>query len=226
MKVHVNNIDLFYEKKGQGRPLVMVHGNGEDHTIFDEAVERLQERFTCYCVDSRSHGQSTEVAELHYEDMANDIIAFMEALDLRNVAFYGFSDGGIIGLLAAPRCDRITTLVVSGANLSYKGVKKYLTYVLKVLYLFKKDPKIRLMLQEPNIPEDYVKNIAVPTLVLAGSKDLILEQETRRIAAAIPGAQLRILDGEGHGSYIIHKNTIGKILMDYLPEENTRPEEE
>ena len=226
MIAHVNGVDLFYEKTGQGRPLVMVHGNGEDHTIFDEAVEVLRERFTCYCVDSRSHGQSTEAGELHYEDMAEDMIAFMEELDLRNVAFYGFSDGGIVGLLTAPRCDRITTLVVSGANLSHKGGKKYLTYALKVLYLFKKDPKIQLMLQEPNIPEEYVRKITIPTLVLAGSKDLILEQETRRIAAAIPGAELRILDGEGHGSYIVHKNTIAKILLDYLSEETKKPEEE
>ena len=66
MTAHVNGIDLYYEMTGSGRPLVMVHGNGEDHTIFDEAVGLLKDRFACCCVDSRGHGQSTQVSELHY----------------------------------------------------------------------------------------------------------------------------------------------------------------
>ena len=58
MIAHVNGIDLFYEKAGEGRPLLLVHGNGEDHTIFDEAAAELAGSFTCYAVDSRCHGQS------------------------------------------------------------------------------------------------------------------------------------------------------------------------
>lgn len=33
MKILVNGIELFYEISGQGRPLILVHGNGEDHHI-------------------------------------------------------------------------------------------------------------------------------------------------------------------------------------------------
>ncbi len=47
MKITVNQVELFYEVVGSGDPLVMVHGNGEDHTIFDEAVELLSPHFTC-----------------------------------------------------------------------------------------------------------------------------------------------------------------------------------
>ena len=92
-------------------------------TIFDRAIDVLEKSYCCYAVDSRCHGQSGEGA-LHYEDMAEDMLAFLEALDLRDVIFYGFSDGGIIGILAASRTDRITTLVTSGANLTPKGVQK------------------------------------------------------------------------------------------------------
>ena len=111
MIAEVNGIRLFYEKTGQGRPLVMVHGNGEDHTIFDEAVRELRQDYTCYCLDSRCHGKSTDTAELHYRDMATDVILFIRALGLKDVIFYGFSDGGIIGLMAASRCEQI---LVSG----------------------------------------------------------------------------------------------------------------
>ena len=42
MTVKVNGIELFYETVGEGRPLVMVHGNGEDHTIFRAKRRILQ----------------------------------------------------------------------------------------------------------------------------------------------------------------------------------------
>jgi hypothetical protein len=97
MFITVNGIRLYYEKYGEGRPLVMLHGNGEDCTIFDRAWPILEKRFCCYLVDSRSHGQSEE-GELHYETMAKDMLYFLDMLDLRDVIFYGFSDGGIVGL--------------------------------------------------------------------------------------------------------------------------------
>ena len=215
MKAHINGIDLHYEKTGSGRPLVMVHGNGEDHTIFDEAVNVLKDSFTCYCVDSRGHGKSTAVSEFHYEDMAADILAFMEQMDLRDAVFYGFSDGGIVGLLAAARSPRITTLIVSGANLTPEGVKPGLRALFRVLYFFRKDPKIALMLTEPNITDELLRSIRAKTLVLAGSKDIIVEKETRHIADTIPGAALKILEGESHGSYIVHKERIGTLILDF-----------
>ena len=56
----------------------------------------------------------------------------------------------------------------------------------------------------------------MPTLVTAGSKDLIREDETRLIAKSIPGAKLMILEGEGHGTYIVHKTKIAEILRKEL----------
>ena len=212
MFIGVNGIQLFYKKTGQGRPLILVHGNGEDHTIFDEAVEVLKEHFTCYAVDSRGHGLSSPCRELHYTDMAQDMIAFMTELDLQNVAFYGFSDGGIIALLAAMECSRITNLAVSGANLTTKGTKMWFQLMLKAESLLKKDPLIELMKNEPDIAPAQLAQIRIPTLVTAGSKDLISESETRKIAESIPNARLMILKGESHGSYIVHSTKIAKIL--------------
>ena len=107
MLMHVNGINLFYEVSGSGRPLIMVHGNGEDHTIFKEAVDILNDHFRVYAIDSRDHGQSSKVSDLHYSDMADDILVFMNDLNLTDVTFYGFSDGGILGLLLAQKIGYI-----------------------------------------------------------------------------------------------------------------------
>lgn len=60
MKIVVNGSELFYEVTGQGRTMILVHGNGEDHHIFDQLVEVLKEYYTCYCIDSRGHGESSQ----------------------------------------------------------------------------------------------------------------------------------------------------------------------
>ena len=127
MIAQVNGIELFYEKAGEGRPLLMVHGNGEDHTIFDRAVGLLKKKYTCYAVDSRCHGRSSAFAELHYEDMARDMIAFMEALDLEDVIFYGFSDGGIVGLLAAAERYVPEPLRVSSTPVRFSSSRAFRT---------------------------------------------------------------------------------------------------
>ena len=211
---HVNGIELYYEVKGNGRPLLMVHGNGEDHTIFDEASEILKDRFTVYLVDSRDHGQSTKVSDLHYSDMADDLLVFLNDLDLKDVTFYGFSDGGILGLLLAQKTDRISRLIVSGANMTPNGVKGWLKTVIKIMYFFNKDGKLRMMLREPNITAEELSSIKVPTTVIAGEKDLVTRKETEAIAAAIPGSKLRIIKGEGHGSYIVHKTAVADLILE------------
>ena len=214
MFIEVNGTRLYYEKRGEGRPLILLHGNGEDHTIFQQALLLLEKRFCCYAVDSRCHGQSGGGA-LHYPDMAADMRCFMEELDLRDVIFYGFSDGGIVGLLAAPQTDRISTLIVSGANLTPMGIKLWERLKMRVEYLFRKDPKLALMLNEPYISDDILARIRADTLVLAGDSDVIYEEETRHIADAISGAELQILEDENHGSYIVHSEKIAKLIIDY-----------
>ena len=216
MIAKVNGVELYYEKSGEGRPLLLVHGNGEDHTIFNEAVRELRQDFCCYAVDSRGHGRSSRVKALHYEDMAADMLALLEALDLRDAVFYGFSDGGIVGLLTAAKTDRVTTLIVSGANLSPRGVKKKLRAQLWLLNKLKPDEKLALMLREPQISDATLRAVRAETLVLAGTDDLILPEETQHIAAMIPNADLQFVEGEDHGSYIVHSAKIAGIIREYV----------
>ena len=220
MIAEVNGIRLFYEQYGAGSPLILIHGNGEDHTIFDEAVETLSCRFTCYSLDSRGHGRSAYRGVFHYRDMAADLLAFMEALDLSDVTVVGFSDGGIIGLIAASQTDRISNLIVCGANTSPQGVKNGFRLTISLVNRIKKDPLFDLMLTEPDISAEELGRIRARTLVLAGSRDLVKESDTKFIATRIPGAKFSILIGEGHGSYIVHSEKIANLVLGFVSEKN------
>ena len=219
MNITVNGMELYYEVVGSGTPLIMVHGNGETHEIFDKAAELLSKRFTCYLLDSRGHGRSQKVAEYHYADMAEDVYQFIQALHLEHVTYYGFSDGGIIGLLlASEHPDLLDRMILSGANTRPDAVRKWLATVFRIVNRIHRNPLFELMLTEPHITKEQLQSIQTPTLVLAGSKDLVVEEDTRFIATNIPNATLKILDGEGHASYIVHKTKVAELILEYVGE--------
>ncbi|WP_294578297.1 alpha/beta fold hydrolase [uncultured Thomasclavelia sp.] len=216
MEIVVNGVKLYYQKIGHGKPLIMVHGNGEDHHIFDEAVTILKEKYTCYCLDSRGHGQSQIVDEYDYQIMADDVIALIQSLGLKDVYYYGFSDGGIIGLYVALKSNLIDKMVLSGTNYQVRGIKFWVRLLMRCEYLIKRDAKILMMLKQPHLTINELQQIQIPALIVAGSKDLIKYDHTRSLAKALKRGQLLIIPGENHGSYIIKSQKIAKILLDYL----------
>jgi len=118
MIIRVNNIDLFYEKSGNGKPLILLHGNGEDHHIFDKISEKLRQDYTLYAIDSRNHGQSVKTNDYSYDTMAEDIYCFIRELDLEKVHIIGFSDGAIISLILAMKHSEILDkMALLGVNL-------------------------------------------------------------------------------------------------------------
>lgn len=217
MYIQLNGQVIYYEKAGEGSPIILIHGNGETHKTFDALVPLLAKKHTVYALDTRGHGQSASVTTYHYEDMAKDVVAFAKALDLVRPAFYGFSDGGIIGLIIASNHPTLlSALAISGANLTPKGAKLRYRIYDRLLYMKTKNPQIYLMIKEPKIRKSALSSIRIPTLVLAGAKDLIKKSESKRIASAIPGATLNILPGEDHFSYVVNSPKLFPLLEDFF----------
>ena len=221
MTINVNGIDLYYELTGSGQPVVLLHGNGETHEIFDRLTPRLAEAgHAVYAVDSRGHGRSGKSDKekpLSYYDMTEDVAEFIQKLELVEPILYGFSDGGIVGLLLAGKYPGLLSkLIVSGANLTPKGIKAGWALRFRLTYFFTKDPNMRLMLTEPNIQKEDLEKISAPVLVLAGEQDIIKEEETRRIHEAIPNSTLQILKNENHDSYVVHSDKLYDIIKHFL----------
>ena len=213
----VNGLKLFYHKEGSGRPVILLHGNGEDHTIFDVAIKDLARSYTVYALDSRAHGKSDPVPTLTYREMAGDVAAFIRQQGLEKPALVGFSDGGVVALLVALRWpDLPGRLVVAGANMTPAGIKQPWRILMRVQNRIPPAPKLDLMLTQPHLAGWQLTGITAPTLVLAGEKDLIDEGQTRRIARSIPGAKLLILPGETHSSYVVHSDKLYPAMANFL----------
>ena len=88
----------FYEEHGQGEPLVLVHGYGQDHTAWLDPLDDYARYFRTIIIDARGGGQSG-VPEPGYKilDMVHDVTALMDHLKLDKTHFSGFSMGGAIG---------------------------------------------------------------------------------------------------------------------------------
>jgi pimeloyl-ACP methyl ester carboxylesterase len=80
--IELNGITLYYEVSGTGPAILLLHGNGEDHSIFNETAELLRKDYTVYALDSRDHGKSSRVQTLSYEEMAEDVAEFVRMLKL------------------------------------------------------------------------------------------------------------------------------------------------
>lgn len=213
MYIQLNGQIIYYEKTGEGSPVILMHGNGETHKIFDVLIPKLAEKHTVYAMDSRGHGLSASAGEFHYEDMAEDVFSFVQALELVKPAFFGFSDGGIAGLIAASKHPALfSALAAGGANMTPSGLKFSARQNIRLSYLKKKDPLTGLMLKEPHITKADLSRIRIPTLILAGSKDMVKTSETKKIAAAIPDASLKILKDETHASYVVHSPKLFPLL--------------
>lgn len=217
MNIEVNDIDIYYEVYGEGKPIILLHGNSETHEIFDRLIERLENNYKVYAIDSRCHGKSEKTEEISYDLMAVDMIEFIKKLKIDKPIVYGFSDGGIIGLLVAIKQPKLLSkLIISGANLNPNGMSKSMLIISKIGYFITRNKLFKMMIKEPNISRKDLEKIEIPTYVLAGEKDVIMEEHTRLIAENIKNSKLKIIPKENHSSYVVHSEKIYDIIKKYI----------
>ena len=217
MYIQLNSQVICYEKTGEGTPVILIHGNKGDHHTFDELVGVMSREHTVYAMDSRGHGESATPKEYHYSDMADDVLNLIDALDIISPALVGYSDGGIVALLAAIKAsNKLSRIVCCGANLTPAGIHHKDLREIKKDYKRDNDPRTLLMLVEPDIGASELQRISVPALIIAGEKDCIKERETNKIASNIKNAQMLILPGEDHSSYIEHTDKIYNYIYRFL----------
>ena len=217
MYIEVNGIRLFYEVYGEGKPIVLLHGNQESHDIFDKLIAKLESEYKIYAIDSRCHGKSENSDEISYKLMCDDVIEFIKKLNIKSPILYGFSDGGIIGLLVAIKEPEVlSNLIISGAQLNPNGGTLFTIMLDKLVYFFTRNKLVKMMVKEPDISLNDLHKISIPVHVIAGEKDLIKYEHSKLIADNIKNSTLEIVPKESHGSYIVHNDKIYEIIKKYL----------
>jgi len=96
-KITVNGVTLHYEEKGSGlETIVFSHSYLLDNTHFAPQIEALGDRYRCIAYDHRGHGQSQAPKDGYdMENLYNDAVALIEALNCAPCHFVGLSTGDL-----------------------------------------------------------------------------------------------------------------------------------
>lgn len=116
-KIKLGNMHLAYISKGEGLPIIMVHGLGGNATHWQRNIESLSKNYKCIAVDLPGYGSSDKVlsndstAQLSF--YATILLQFIEALKLNQVALMGHSMGAQVAILTALKApEKISKLIL------------------------------------------------------------------------------------------------------------------
>lgn len=117
-KAKIGEIQINYEEYGQGPPLIMVLGLGQDLTTWGLQIPELSNHFRLILLDNRDSGKSSRCSETYTtETMAMDILGLMDYLGIDKTHLLGTSMGGMIAqhvAIMAP--ERVSSLILSSTT--------------------------------------------------------------------------------------------------------------
>lgn len=211
------DITHHYIEKGDGHPLILLHGNGENCDYFSHQIDAFSKRYRVIALDTRGHGQTPRGEKpFTIRQFADDLLKFMNLKAIEKSHILGFSDGANIAMIFAMKYpERVDRLILNGGNLDASGVKRSTQIPIEIGYWFasrfaNKSAEAKahaemlgLMVNDPNIAPSDLRKITAPTLVIAGTRDMIKESHTRLIAANITNVELAFVPGN---HFIANKN--------------------
>lgn len=131
--VQVNNIDLYYEVRGQGQPLLFIHGLGSSTRDWEYQLPYFVERYQVITCDLRGHGKSSKPPGRYtIPGFADDVGQLLKALNVGPTHLVGLSLGGAVALqtaIAFPRLVQSLVIVNSGPKIPMKTLKERLRIV-------------------------------------------------------------------------------------------------
>src|SRR4051812_11767010 len=195
----VNGIDLYYERHGSGRPLILLHGGLMSSAMFGPVLPALAADHEVIAVDLQGHGRTADIDRpIDVRLMADDIAALIDHLGLDRPDLVGYSLGGGVALqVAAKHPSKVRRLVTASVNIRpdaiYPAIREQQGQVSAAAADFMRDPPLSQLSQRaaprredfPRLldkigaamAEDFdfteeARGLQVPTLVVAADADM------------------------------------------------------
>ena len=117
-RIKTNNVELYCEIHGEGKPLVLISGLGYSSWQWHKLVPFLAEHFQVITFDNRGVGQSDKPAGPYTAQMlAADTVGLLEALNIVTATIMGHSMGGFIAqAIALDFPKRVDRLILCSTN--------------------------------------------------------------------------------------------------------------
>ena len=131
--IHINSINMNYEIRGEGEPLILIHGLGSSLRDWEMQVPVFAEKYQVITFDARGHGSTHKPNGPYAMPMFSaDTAALMKALYIESAHLVGISMGGMIAFqLAVDRPELIKSMVIANAapELMIRSLKERMVVV-------------------------------------------------------------------------------------------------
>ncbi len=198
----VNGMAMHYEVSGEGEPLVVLHGAYMSIPAMGAIIPMLAETHRVYAVELQGHGRTEDIDRpITYPNLADDVAAFMDAVDLDRADVFGYSMGAAAGLqLAIRHPERVDQLIAASAGFDMSGMQPEFAAMIPSMTpdMLVGSPleadyrelapnpegfralaeKLISLEHEPMAWEEDVRDLQAPVLLIAGDADVVTLEHT------------------------------------------------
>lgn len=222
---------IAYYDAGRGKPLVLLHGNGEDSSYWKAQIPEFTRFFRVIAVDSRGHGASESGKQgLSFDLMAHDLKTVLDTLGIQKAHILGFSDGGNLAIKFAMLFpDYVDKLILNGANVEmFAGMKPHFQLPVYAAYgalrvLGKVSPRAArrrdvfgLMVHPYGVAMNDLARLIMPTLIIVGEHDIVRTSQTREMAARIPYCRVETFRDGDHFVAAKQPSRFNRTVVEFL----------
>jgi pimeloyl-ACP methyl ester carboxylesterase len=214
-RMEVNGMQMYYEVTGAGEPLIVLHGAYMNIPSMGAIIPKLAETHRVYALEFQGHGRTTDIDRpITYQNLADDVAAFMDSAGLASADVFGYSMGAGAGLqLAIRHPEKVRKLVAASVAYDLEGwqpvFREFIPQMTVEMILempfveehrrLAANPegfpalaaKLIALEKEPMAWEAEVKAMKTPVLIIAGDADVATLEHSV--------AMFRLLGGGGMG---------------------------
>lgn len=234
--VDLDGVRTWYDERGDGEPLVLLHPGGVDARALGPNVEGLAGTFRTFTPERRGHGHTPDVeGPMTYEAMARDTVAFVETVVGGPAHLLGCSDGAVVALLAARQRPDLVRRLVCAAGVFHRdgwvpqAVDPDLEppdFMVEAYGEVSPDgiddhPVVTAKLKAmhasgPTLTARDLAGIATPTLVMVADDDEVVLEHAVEWYRSMPTAELAVVPGTSHGLLVEKPDLCNRLVTDFL----------
>jgi len=218
----VNGLQLYYEVRGSGRPLVLLHGGLLTIDLnFGPLLEPLAASRQVIAVEFQGHGHTADTGRpMTIEALAGDVVALLDQLGIAEIDLFGFSLGGLVAYAVALEAPaRVGKLIVASADghrppgresappdqtrlptpADFQAMRDaYDAVAPDPAHFAEFAAKTEALVHEFPGWTGELRSLRAPTLLIFGDRDFTPLPDAVELFELLPNAQLAVLPGTTH----------------------------
>ncbi|KZE15758.1 alpha/beta hydrolase [Priestia aryabhattai] len=214
-QIELNGLTFQYREAGEASAsaIIALHALGMSAESWDEVAAVLGEEYRFLALDQRGHGGSERTGTYTFELMRDDLLQFVNAMNLERFTLIGHSMGGTVSYLFSETFpERVDQLIVEDTPPPFTGEKFEIPAKPPGPLPFDWEvvPSILQQLNNPN-PKwwESLTEIIAPTLIIGGGSSHIPQDKLQEVSKRIPNCKLVTIEGAGHE---VHAGNLSAFL--------------